>query len=437
MAKTKAELEAELEAVRQENARLKTVSAPLPGSKASRRWRTFGAVALITIGTLLAPAAVVGGWAKNQLSSTEQFVDTFAPLASSPAVQSFISKKVSTAIIEGVDVDGLTSELFSGLETLPLPERAADALQLLAGPAAEGVKSLVSGAVERFVTSDVFQTAVRETLTLTHEQALAVIQGDPDAAVQLADDGTISLQLGPVIEKVKVELVKQGFGFASAIPAVDLSIVIAQSDNLALIRPLYALSVALGYWLPWLALGLVAAGVLLAVRRTRALFGASIALAAVFTSLAAGFDIARLLFVATVSPRIMPVGAAEAIYLQLTDRMQATAVAAAVMGLALALVTWFLALPSAAPIRAWIVSGIDSVRASAEAKGVTTGRFGSALWRYRLPVRIAIGAVAGVVLLFVRPLSIELTVWTMILSLLAVLLVESLGRPEAAATAVK
>jgi hypothetical protein len=52
----------------------------------------------------------------------------------------------------------------------------------------------------------------------SHRAFVAAVQGDPDAALAIGGDGTISVQLGPIIETVKDRLVEQGVGFAANIP---------------------------------------------------------------------------------------------------------------------------------------------------------------------------------------------------------------------------
>lgn len=56
------------------------------------------------------------------------------------------------------------------------------------------------------------------SLRLSHERALAVIQGDPDALLALESDGTVSVRLDPIIAAVRDALVERGVELAEAIP---------------------------------------------------------------------------------------------------------------------------------------------------------------------------------------------------------------------------
>ena len=77
-------------------------------------------------------------------------------------------------------------------------------------------------------------------------------------------------------------------------------------------------------------------------------------------------------------------------------------------------------------------SGADSLRESSEKHGFTTGGFGVALGRYRIPIRIAIAVGAFLVLLFSRPLSPAVVIWTLIIALVLVIIARLLERPQPA-----
>ncbi|WP_353826800.1 hypothetical protein [Agromyces sp. SYSU T0242] len=405
-------------------------SAPTERAK-RRRGRTVGAVVMIVLGLLLAPVAVISAWARAELVDTDRFVATFGPLADDPEVQAFIADEVTVAIEDQVDIPQLTSDVFDGIRALDLPPRAEDALGLLEVPAAQGLQSLLSSTVDRVIASDAFADIWRASLTATHRQFTAALQGDPDAALEIGGDGTLSIQLGPIIEAVKQRLGDQGIGFAAAIPTIDRSVQIAQADSLVLVQTIYALAVAVGTWLPVLVLVLLAGGVVVAKRRSVALVWAAGGLAAVMLLTLAGFGTGRLFFVGTVSPSIMPRGAAESLFGGLTELMVSTIAALTVLALAVAIIAWLSGGSSPARrLRGFADDGFGAVRGSAAAHGITTGRFGAGLHRWRVAAYAAIAVIAALVLLASRPLTVSTVVWTVVLALLAVLVVELLRRPD-------
>lgn len=119
-------------------AQLRTRPAPVGPPAATRlpgRGRRLLAVLLITLGVLLAPISVVAAWTKTELTDTDQFVATAAPLLDDPAFQTFLVDEVTAAINEEIDLEAITSDLFDGIAGLDLSPRAAEALQLLEQPA--------------------------------------------------------------------------------------------------------------------------------------------------------------------------------------------------------------------------------------------------------------------------------------------------------------
>jgi hypothetical protein len=57
------------------------------GPVSRQRWRTILAVLLIVLGCVLAPLAGLAVWARNQVTNTDRYVRTVAPLAADPAIQ--------------------------------------------------------------------------------------------------------------------------------------------------------------------------------------------------------------------------------------------------------------------------------------------------------------------------------------------------------------
>lgn len=126
------DLECELVKLRAENAGLRQSlsDSGIERRRRSRGWSVLSAF-LIVIGLVLAPAAVVTSWVNTQLTNTDAFVATFAPLAKDPAVQRNITDQVVLAVNDAVDIPKLTADVFNGIKQLNLPPAAASALGLL------------------------------------------------------------------------------------------------------------------------------------------------------------------------------------------------------------------------------------------------------------------------------------------------------------------
>ena len=417
------DLRARLRALEQENEALRR-----PRRRISARSIIAGIVLVVAV--LLAPIAAMGTWARLQLVDADRFVATFAPLAEDPDVQDFVADQVTAAIDEQVDLDAVVGELFDGLRALDLPPRATAALGLLEAPAASGLSSLIDGVVHDVVSSQQFADIWAETLRFTHERAVAILQDEPGTALELSDDGVLSVDVGAVVERVKEALAERGAGVADLIPVIDRTIPVVQADALVLVRTVYQIAVTAGFWLPWVVLGLVVLGVLLAVNRPRALFWTSAGFAVVFFLLAAGMGVGRGFFVSAVSPSIMTAAAAESLFDQLTALLGSTIVALALVGVLIALWAWLAGSSrSALTVRRVTESGFGALRDAAEARGISTGRFGRAVDRYRGAILIAGMAIGVLILLATRPVTFGAVLGVALGVLVLTILVELLRRP--------
>src|SRR3954468_21614558 len=126
---------------------------PVPAARPRGRWWTVLAAFLIVLGCLMAPLAVVTGWAKSTLTDTETFVATYGPLARNPEVQGYVVDQVTTVIDQRVDLAQYVSQIVDGIKESGRP-RASAALDALKEPLIRSVQSVVLNGVEDFVASD-------------------------------------------------------------------------------------------------------------------------------------------------------------------------------------------------------------------------------------------------------------------------------------------
>ncbi|MGH1549353.1 hypothetical protein ACRAWB_09345 [Leifsonia poae] len=437
---TNAELLQRIAALEEENASLRlqagadadtTPIPPAPVVKHHRGWGwTLLATVLIVLGAILAPLAVVTSWAKVQLTDTDTFVATYAPLAHDPAVQAFVTDQAVKAVEDNVNIPQLTDQVIDGITGLGTGPVATKALDALKAPLSQGIVSLLQSTVQRFVASDAFAQVWQEALRASHNQLEAVMTNSGNSAVTIGSNGSIGIQLAPIMDRVKQQLVAQGITFASRIPTIDKTITVAQSSSIPTLQLFYGLAVAAGAWLPWVAIGLLALGVIVARRRALALVWAAVGLGLAMALTLAAISVGRILFQASVSPSLVPSALAQKLYSTVTDAMIATAVAVLVLAIAVALVGWYSG-PFAVPrrLRGFFGSGVTWVRTSAESHGITTGRVGEWLYAQRTLLRAAVAVIAAAVVLFVRPLTPSLIIWTLVLAALAVAILELLQRP--------
>ncbi|MET0692526.1 MAG: hypothetical protein ABWY56_01270 [Propionibacteriaceae bacterium] len=428
-----AQLEAENHALRHQLA----TDAVAPEGSTSTRWggrgRTVVAVVLIVLACLLAPVAVIAGWAKSPLSDTDAFVSTYAPLAHDPAVQAYVVDQVTVAINANTDIDQLTSDVIDGLKALGTRPRASAALDALKAPATEAVQSSIRNGVTAFVTSDAFAQTWERTLRLSHTQLLATLGNDPQALLAAQADGTIGVQLGPIVADVKAALLARGVTIADRIPSVDRVIPIAQSDQIPTIRTAYQLVIALGSWLPWVVLVLLAAGVLTARRWSTALVTAALGLGLSMLVVLLGLTIGRAVLLTEVPATVVPTGVSGLLYDTATAAIRDTAVAGLVLALAVAAVGW-LAGPFRVPrrLRAIYADGLAGVRQNAAGHGLTTGRVGDWVYAQRRVLHVIVAFAAAIAVVWLRPLTVSDIVWTLVIAVVVLLVISLVEHPAPA-----
>ena len=95
---------AELERLRAQTAELSRQQAATPRRKRFG-WRAPVATVLIVLGCVLAPVAVLGVWAGNEVSDTGRWVATVEPLIHDPAIQNVLTDKITAQITSSAQPD--------------------------------------------------------------------------------------------------------------------------------------------------------------------------------------------------------------------------------------------------------------------------------------------------------------------------------------------
>lgn len=434
-----AALQARVRELEAENARL-TVAAEVADAAERARprrragvWRSVVSAVCIVLASLLTVVAVGGAWARVELVDPDRFVATFGPLVEEPAVQALIIDEASDAILDRLDLDALVGSVFDGLAGLDLPPAAVTGLDVLRAPAVQGAQTLVRQTVTTAVESPAFSDVWATALRASHRALLAAATGDDSGAITIDGQGVIGLQLGPIIADVKVRLVDNGFAFAAAIPEIDRTIVLAQSDALVTVRLAYGIVVAVGYWLPFVALALFAAGVIAARHRRVAVLGSGVGIAIAGITLVTGIGVGAVFAAASAAQLDLPPAAVDAVYRQVLGDVRQSAIVLAVLGVAVALLCALLgpSRPATAVRRA--TAGINTAsRTALRGYGMDTGRFGAWMQRWRVLVRVLIGVGAFAWLYACNPLGVGDVVLVAVVALALWWIAELLRTPATA-----
>ncbi|MFJ9082268.1 hypothetical protein ACIRL3_07610 [Streptomyces sp. NPDC102384] len=370
--------QAELARLRGRVAELEAERGSVRGSGRRHRGRSFLAVVLIVIGCILAPLGIVASWAADQVGDTDRYVDTVGPLASNPDIQKAVANRATDAIMQRIDLQSLLSEVPT--DDRPLVEKS---LGKLGDSLEDAVRSFVQDKAQGVVASDAFENIWKQTNRKAHSALDKALTGSGGGAVKLEGGDTVTLDLGPVVEQVKQRLVDSGLTVAGKIPEVHTDYTLVTNDNIGKVKTYMRLLQVMGNWLPVLALVLVAGGVLLSVRRRRAVVATALAVAVSCGLLGIGLRVFRVIYLDRL-PASVSQDAAAAVYDTMTHFLFTMVRMVVALGVVVALAAWLTGRGKRARlVRGLWISGIDGARLTADRAGFRTGPVGPFVRHHR------------------------------------------------------
>ncbi|MEU9083586.1 hypothetical protein [Streptomyces sp. NPDC048357] len=380
---------------------------------------------LITLTCILVPVSLLTVWVHDIVLDTDRYVSTVAPLASNPDVEAAAVHRITEAADVRVDGAEVTADLAKWLESQGLPPRVGNAVKALGPQLDSAADAAVSKVATRFVEGDRFEKIWTTANRAAHNAVVHALTGQGRGAVEV-EGGTVTLNIGEAVEKVKEDLVKAGISPAEKIPEVNKQMVLFQSDKLAKIRSLVHLLDVLGNWLPVLTVLLGVAGVLLARRRRRALVTTMLCAAAACLILAIALVIARRYYLDHLPEQVQSPAAAAAIFDTLVRFLRVSIRTAIVLGIVVALGAYLSGagrLPRG--VRGTAERAADSAAGWGAAHGVHTGRAGTWVQDHRRWLTTGVLLVLALVFALWNHPTV-LTVLLLVLILLAVLAVLAL-----------
>ena len=429
---------AELVRLRAENAALRARvggAAPAPdrgavaggGRGGRQRWRTVVAAVLIVVGCVLAPLSVVAVWTRNQVTDTDRYVATVAPLADDPAIQAAIADQITAQVFTYIDVPGLTNQAVDALAARGL--NPVLETQLRAVPIANGVQSFTRSQVGRVVESDAFADAWVQANRVAHAELVAALTGEGGGAVTVEND-TVSVNLAAFIETVKARLVASGFSVAERIPTVNASFVLFQSQDITRVRSGFQLLNTLGVWLPVLAIVLLVLGVYVAKDHRRATVGAALGVAVSMVLLALGLAVFRSIYLDAVPASVLPHDAAAVLYDTIVRFLRLGLRMVLVLALVVAAGA-FLSGRSVTAVRTrqGLSHAIGWLAGGAERAGFSTGPVGGWVYANKKALRVGAVVLAALALVFWGRPTGKVVIGLTVALLVVLAVIEFLGRP--------
>jgi len=265
-----------------------------------RNWRRPLGALLLVLACVFAPLAETAIWLHSQVTDTNRYVQTVAPLSRNRAIDSAVAAKITSELFAQVDVQALAKQA--------LPPQG----QFLAGPLASGLRGFTEQTAERVLASSQFNKLCKEATGVAHRQVVALVKGEPGGVVT-SRNGKVVLDLGALVGQVQTELHANGVTLFDGLK-VNSTFELVQSKELArasqYVRYLEAAAIAL----PLGVIGAFALALVLSDDRRRTLLRGGLGMAVAMVVMLGLLDVGRSIFVDTVAGHDVSHAAASAFF---------------------------------------------------------------------------------------------------------------------------
>ncbi|MFF5983793.1 hypothetical protein ACFY78_33635 [Streptomyces olindensis] len=283
--------------------------APVPEKAAPPRPRNVLSAVLLALACLLLPFGALASWAAHGLTDTGRYVRTMAPLAADPDVRHAVADAVG---------DGFMREAGHEFDT---------------GPLRGAVEPFVRDAVRSFTRTEAYRTGWDAANRAVHTAVLRTLRDEA------APPGPVTVDIAPVVSRVKHRLSDDHVPFAHRIPVTHLRVpVLPAADADRLRKGFHVLDTA-AFWLPLTAAVLAVAGIALAACRRRAVTALGLGTALGGALLVLAVAVGRRLTLADL-PDAPHRPAAGVVYDALTATLRSVSWLLCALGLAVALGSW-------------------------------------------------------------------------------------------------
>ncbi|MFG2925537.1 hypothetical protein ACGFYA_29035 [Streptomyces sp. NPDC048305] len=150
---------------------------------------------LLVLLAVLVPVSALSAWVDLELDDTDRYLASVSPLAADEDVRNTVADVVTDETMKNIDL----------------------------GPLQETAEQFLHESALSFTTTDAFQRAWDSANRAAHQAVSASLRGD--------DGQAVTIDLAPVIEDVKKDLVDAGVPFADQIPVQETSITVLPADR--------------------------------------------------------------------------------------------------------------------------------------------------------------------------------------------------------------
>ncbi len=397
------------------------------------RGRWAGAIVLLLVAALLAPLSALASWSRSTLLDQDRYLAMVAPLAKDPAVQQEVSLRITNAVFEQLNVKQLTTQTLDAIAARPRVAGATENLPVELSTFAEPISNAIYGFTEdqvsKLVASSAFQDAWVAANREAHAGLVAALTGQTGTNGVVVSNGQVAVNLGPFIEQIKPILVERGVPFADRIPVVDARFVVLQSEALARAQTAIRLLDVARVVLPVLALLALAAGVVLAPSRRRALVIGASMVVGTLVLLLLGVQVGRALYLDDLEQALLVPRVATVLFDDVTTPLRVWVRASAMLFLLIALAAWAAGPSSAARTVRTVPARLSAMTRTPTGALGSVSRFAA---HNAVVLRAVVGALAVLALLVGDRPSAGAVLLIAVLVAVALVVVEVLRRWGAA-----
>ncbi|WAP58447.1 hypothetical protein [Streptomyces sp. S465] len=278
-----------------------------------RRLRHAGACVLLVLAVLLSPLAVVAIWLHEEITDPHRYVQTVAPIARNPSVQTAVTNRLTKRVVDQVDVPAIAAQLARNLDKAGAPSVIVDGTRMLGGPLEGALTDAVHRVVHKAITSEQFPLVWDAANRRAHAAVVKVLTGEGTSAVQ-ARGNAVVLDIGTLIDNVKQRLVRAGYEKAAKIPHIDREFTLLRTDKLDEAQGAMRLLDIVAPWLPAVTAVLAASAVWASPAHRLTLLAAGVGTAVMMVALLVALAVVRGVYLDSVPPATLPRDAAAFIF---------------------------------------------------------------------------------------------------------------------------
>ncbi|MFE7839054.1 hypothetical protein ACFU53_24290 [Streptomyces sp. NPDC057474] len=282
----------------------------------SHRARGTLSAVLTVLACLLAPVGALAAWATYEIADRTRYEAVMAPLATDPDVREALADAVAAGILREVRVRP---------------------------PLRQAVRDFTHDAARSFTRTEAFRAAWHTANRAAHDAVLKAVREegayDGNGGAGGGEARAVTLDLAPVGERVKRQLVRDHVPFAHRIPVAHTEFEVLSAAELVQLRKGYRVLEIAAFWLPVGALALAAGGILVATQRRRAVCATGLGTALGGALLGGAVALGRHLTLADLPPGVSP-AAAGAVYDALTATLRTVTWGLLALGATVAAAAW-------------------------------------------------------------------------------------------------